>query len=55
MRGLAEHHNIIIKPTDKSSCLVVWDREDYLAEADRQLLDKEICENGSVMDAGRVS
>ena len=44
MRGLAEDHNIIIKPADKSSCLVVWDCEDYLAKADRQLLDKEIME-----------
>ena len=37
MRGLAEDRNIIIKPADKGSCVVVWDREDYIAEADKQL------------------
>ena len=37
MRGLAEDPNIIIKPADKGSCVVVWDQEDYIAEADRQL------------------
>ena len=35
MRGLLEDQNIIIKPGDKDSCVVVWDRGDYLAEADR--------------------
>ena len=54
MRGLAEHHNIIIKLTDKRSCLVARAREDYLAEADRQLVGKEIHENSSVMDAELV-
>ena len=37
MRGLPEDRNIIIKPADKGSCVVVWDQEDYIAEADRQL------------------
>ena len=32
MRSLAEDRSIIIKPADKGSCIVVWDREDYLAE-----------------------
>ena len=31
MRGLAEDRNIIIKPADKGSCVVLWDREVYLA------------------------
>ena len=44
MRSLAEDHNIIFKPADKSSCLVVWDWEHYLAKADRQLLAEEIKE-----------
>ena len=34
MKGLPEDHKIIIKPADKGSYVVVWDR-DYLAEADR--------------------
>ena len=37
MTGLAEDQNIIINPTDKGSCVVVWDQGNYLAEADRQL------------------
>ena len=31
--------SIIIKPADKGSCVVVWDREDYLAEEYKQLSD----------------
>ena len=40
MRGLAENRNIIIKPTNKRSCLAVWDRADYLAEAENHLSDR---------------
>ena len=39
MRNLAEDCSIIIKPADKDSCVVVWDREDYLAEGYKQLSD----------------
>ena len=39
MRSLAEDGSVIIKPADKGSCLVVWDREDYLAEGYKQLSD----------------
>ena len=39
MRNLAEDRSIIIKPADKGSCVVVWDREDYLAEGYKQLSD----------------
>ena len=35
---------IIIKGTDKGSEVVVWNREDYLKEAYRQLDDKEVYE-----------
>ena len=51
MRGLAEDRNIMIKPADKGSCLVVWDREDYIAEADWQLKDNETYESISFKDA----
>ena len=37
MRGLAEDQNILISSADKFSCVVVLDREDYLADADREL------------------
>ena len=39
MRGLAEDMSIIIKPADNGSCVVVWDRADYLAEAENHLSD----------------
>ena len=34
--------SIIIKKADKGSGIVVWDREDYLAEARTQLKDKDV-------------
>ena len=37
--SLAEDRSIIIKPADKGSCIVVWDREDYLAVGYKQLCD----------------
>ena len=40
MRSLAKDQFIIIKPTNKGSCVVVWDKEDYLAEWYKQLSDK---------------
>ena len=39
MCDLAEDRSVIIKPADKGSCIVIWDREDYLAEGYRQLSD----------------
>ena len=54
MRGLAEDRNIIIKPADKGSCVVVWSREDYVAEADRQLEDNRSYESSSFKDANLV-
>ena len=37
MRGLVEDRSIVIKPADKGSCVVVWDRADYLAEGENYL------------------
>ena len=37
MRGLAEDHSIVIKPADKGSFVVVWDRTDYLPEVEKHL------------------
>ena len=42
LRDLAEDKGIVIKSADKGSCVVIWDREDYLKEADRQLSDNKI-------------
>ena len=38
MRSL---ENATIKPADKGSSIVVWDRLDYLAEAEKQLSDSK--------------
>ena len=37
-------NTIVIKGADKGSGVVVWDREDYLKEAHKQLSDKELYE-----------
>ena len=39
VRSLAEDRSIIIKIADKGSCVVVWDREDYLAKGYKQVCD----------------
>ena len=45
MTGLAEDRNIIIKPAEKGSCVVLWDRGDYLTEAGKKLQDVDIYED----------
>ena len=40
---LCDNPTIIIKESDKVSALVIWDREDYLREANSQLIDKDVC------------
>ena len=42
LKNLKEDRSIIIKPADKGSSVVVWDREDYLAEGYKQLNDESI-------------
>ena len=44
MRGLKEDSGIIIKSADKGSCVVVWDRSDYLEEGRKQLEDRNTYE-----------
>ena len=41
IRSLADDRNIVIKRADKVSCVVIWGRNDYLLEADKQLKDKK--------------
>ena len=36
--------NIVIKGAGKGSAVVVWDREDYIKEAEKQLGDSDIYE-----------
>ena len=42
--SLKDDRSIIIEGADKGSVVVVWDREDYLKEACRQLDNKEVYE-----------
>ena len=39
MRSLENDGSVIIKPADKESSMVVWDRLDNLAEAEKELSD----------------
>ena len=41
---LKNDKNIIIKSADKGSAVVVWDSEDYIKEAEKQLGDKDVYE-----------
>ena len=38
---------IVIKSADKGSAVVVWDREDYIKEAEKQLGDEQVYEEVS--------
>ena len=40
--SLRDDTSIIIKVADKGSGVVVWDREDYLAEVKKQVNDKKV-------------
>ena len=40
--GWCEHSH---KKADKSSCVIVWDRNDYIAEAEKQLNNKSVYKN----------
>ena len=44
MYSLKFDNTIVIKGADKGSAVVVWDREDYLKEAHKQLSDEEVYE-----------
>ena len=42
IRLLADNRSIIIKKADKRSCIVIWGRNDYLMEAEKQLIDEKV-------------
>ena len=42
MRALANDRIIVITKAEKGSCVVVWDRNDYIVEAEKQLSDENI-------------
>ena len=42
IRYLADDRNIIIRKAEKGSCIVIWGRDDYLMEAEKQLSYKKV-------------
>ena len=38
---LADDRSIVVKKADKGSSIVIWDRVDYLKEANKRLSDKK--------------
>ena len=42
VRFVANDRDIVIKKADKGSCVVIWDRSDYIMEAEKQLNDKAV-------------
>ena len=53
MRTLADDITIVIKKAGKESCVVVWDRNDYIKKAEKQLKDtnvyKGVCFNPKLL------
>ena len=54
MRCLQNDRSVIIKPADKGSAVVVWDRQDYLKKAERQLSDNSIYKEVKVTEKNLV-
>ena len=44
LHNLSRDDSIIIKPADKGSGIVIWDRSDYLLECRRQLSEQQVYE-----------
>ena len=42
MRSSTDNRNPVIKKAEKGSCVVVWDQNNYLMEAEKQLSDKNV-------------
>ena len=42
MRSLADDRSIVIKKADEGSCIVVWDSNDYLREAEKNPEDLNV-------------
>ena len=41
IRSLTDDRNIVIKRADKGSCVVIWDRNDYVEEAEIQISNQK--------------
>ena len=47
MPALADDRSAVIKKADKGSTAVVWDRNDYVLEAEKQISDANVCKDVS--------
>ena len=47
VHSLADDHSIVIKKAEKGSFVVVWGRNDYVIEAQKQLNDSKVYKNTS--------
>ena len=54
MRSLQNDRSVIIKLADKGSIVVIWDRQDCLKEAERQLSDSSIYKEVKVIEKDLV-
>ena len=45
IRALADVHTVVIKKANNGSCVVVWERTDYLLEAEKQLYGTSTCKS----------
>ena len=54
MRSLQNDRSVVIKPAEKGSAVVVWDRNDYLKEAERQLSDEKTLKEIRITEKDQV-
>ena len=54
IKSFKNNRNIIIKPADKGSAVVILDREYYINEGQRQLNDTKFCEKTTSNHTGEV-
>ena len=54
MPSLQNGRSVVIKPADRGSAVVIWDRNDYLMEAEKQLNDKKTYEEIRITEKDQV-
>ena len=54
IKSLKNNPDIIIKPADKGSAIVILDKDNYIAEGERQLQDKQFYEETNMDLTGEV-
>ena len=54
MSSLQNDRSVVIKPADKESAVVVWDKTHYLKEAERQLSDEKTYEEIKITEKDQV-